>query len=55
MIIFSFVVAIMLVITHRKNIKRLREGTESKIYIFGRPPRPKSDPPKKEDETKSNE
>jgi glycerol-3-phosphate acyltransferase PlsY len=55
MIIFSFVVAIMLVITHRKNIKRLREGTESKIYIFGRPPRPKSEPPQKEDASQGDE
>ena len=33
-IVFSFLIAIMLIITHRKNIKRLREGTESKIYIW---------------------
>ncbi|MDO4758751.1 MAG: glycerol-3-phosphate 1-O-acyltransferase PlsY [Rikenellaceae bacterium] len=33
-IIFSFVVAGLLVYTHRKNIKRLREGTESKIYVW---------------------
>ena len=29
--IFSIVAAIMIIITHRKNIKRLRNGTESKI------------------------
>lgn len=33
-IVFSWVVAIMLVWTHRKNIKRLRDGTESKIYLW---------------------
>lgn len=33
-VIFSWAVAIMLVWTHRKNIKRLREGTESKVYIW---------------------
>lgn len=33
-IIFSFVVAILLIYTHRKNIKRLKEGTESKIYVW---------------------
>lgn len=34
MIIFSVVVAVALVFTHRKNIQRLREGTESKTYLF---------------------
>ena len=33
-IVFSWAVAIMLIWTHRKNIKRLREGTESKIHIW---------------------
>lgn len=33
-VIFSFVIAILLIVTHRKNIKRLREGTESKIHIW---------------------
>lgn len=33
-VIFSFVIAILLIITHRKNIERLRAGTESKIYIW---------------------
>ncbi|MFI3320685.1 MAG: glycerol-3-phosphate 1-O-acyltransferase PlsY [Rikenellaceae bacterium] len=33
-IIFSVVVALLLIWTHRKNIERLREGTESKIYII---------------------
>ncbi|MFR9564121.1 MAG: glycerol-3-phosphate 1-O-acyltransferase PlsY [Rikenellaceae bacterium] len=33
-IIFSFVVAILLIWTHRKNIERLRKGEESKIYVF---------------------
>jgi glycerol-3-phosphate acyltransferase PlsY len=36
-IVFSWVVCIMLVWTHRKNIQRLREGTESKIYIWQPP------------------
>lgn len=34
LIVFSFVVAVLLLWTHRKNIKRLREGTESKIYLW---------------------
>lgn len=38
-IIFSWVVAILLVITHRKNIGRLREGTESQIFLWGGPDR----------------
>ncbi|MDE5708087.1 MAG: glycerol-3-phosphate 1-O-acyltransferase PlsY [Alistipes sp.] len=33
-VIFSFVIAVLLIVTHRKNIKRLKEGTESKIYIW---------------------
>lgn len=36
-IIFAFVVAILLIWTHRKNIQRLRQGTESKIFIWKRP------------------
>lgn len=35
-VVFSFIVAALLIWTHRKNIKRLREGTESKIYIWKR-------------------
>lgn len=50
-IVFSFVIAILLLITHRKNIERLKAGTESKIYIWkhvdtpkdGVPPTPKDD------------
>lgn len=34
LIIFSFAVAVLLIWTHRKNISRLRAGTESKISIF---------------------
>ena len=34
-IVFSWVVAVMWVWTHRKNIKRLREGTEAKIHLWG--------------------
>lgn len=33
-IVFSFFVAVMLMWTHRKNIARLRSGTESKINIW---------------------
>ncbi|MEG1672622.1 MAG: glycerol-3-phosphate 1-O-acyltransferase PlsY [Alistipes sp.] len=33
-VIFSFVIAVLLVFTHRKNIDRLRKGTESKTYIW---------------------
>ncbi len=33
-IIFSCIVAILLVWTHRKNIARLRAGEESKLYIY---------------------
>lgn len=35
LIIFACVVAVALIITHRRNIKRLAEGTESKIYLWG--------------------
>lgn len=33
LVIFSVVTAILLILTHRKNIGRLRAGTESKIYL----------------------
>ncbi|MFR9620956.1 MAG: glycerol-3-phosphate 1-O-acyltransferase PlsY [Rikenellaceae bacterium] len=33
-VVFSFAVAVLLIWTHRKNIERLRNGEESKIYIF---------------------
>ena len=33
-IVFSIVVALLLLWTHRKNIERLRKGTESKIYLW---------------------
>ena len=36
-IVFSWVVAILLIWTHRKNIGRLKDGTESKIYLWGEP------------------
>lgn len=36
LIIFACVVAVALIITHRRNIKRLAEGTESKIYLWKR-------------------
>jgi glycerol-3-phosphate acyltransferase PlsY len=44
MIVFSCVVAVMLLITHRKNIARLRAGTESKTYIWRKPSPPKQPP-----------
>jgi glycerol-3-phosphate acyltransferase PlsY len=44
-IVFSWVVAILLIWTHRKNIGRLKDGTESKIYLWGGP----------NDDTKKNE
>ena len=34
-IVFSWLVAVMLVWTHRKNIARLRDGTESQIHLWG--------------------
>ena len=37
MIVFSIFVAVMLLFTHRKNIARLRAGTESKTYLFAKP------------------
>ena len=33
-IVFSFVTAVLLLYTHRKNIVRLKNGTETKIYIW---------------------
>lgn len=33
-ITFGVLVAVVLLITHRKNIRRLRAGTESKTYLF---------------------
>lgn len=46
LIVFSFVVAALLVITHRKNIRRLRDGTESKVYIWKNSPARKRPPEK---------
>lgn len=42
-VIFSFVITFLLIFTHRKNIQRLRAGTESKTYIW-RPRKIKIDP-----------
>lgn len=39
-LLFGVLVAVVLLITHRKNIKRLREGTENKTFLFIK--RPKS-------------
>lgn len=36
-ILFSIAVAGLLLWSHRKNIERLKAGTESKIYIWGKP------------------
>ncbi|MBR3774497.1 MAG: glycerol-3-phosphate 1-O-acyltransferase PlsY [Alistipes sp.] len=36
-ILFAFAVAGLLIWSHRKNIERLKAGTESKIYIWGKP------------------
>ncbi len=33
-VVFSFVIAVLLIVTHRKNIERLRAGNESKLYIW---------------------
>lgn len=38
-IAFGVLVAVVLLITHRKNIKRLREGTENKTYLFFKRPK----------------
>ncbi len=48
-VVFSFVVALMLLYTHRKNIDRLLHGTESKIYIW-KPHRANSEKPHDENE-----
>ena len=47
LIAFSCIVAVLLVVMHRKNIKRLVAGTESKTHIFRRPPARRT-PPKQE-------
>ena len=39
LILFGCVIALLLIITHRKNIRRLIAGTESKIYLWK--PRPR--------------
>jgi glycerol-3-phosphate acyltransferase PlsY len=36
-IVFAWLAGVMLVWTHRKNIGRLRDGTESQIYLWGGP------------------
>lgn len=48
-IVFSWVVAVLLVLTHRKNIGRLREGIESKIYLWGGPDKENSEGGEKSD------
>lgn len=43
-VVFSFVIAVMLMVTHRKNIDRLKSGTESKTFIWKvRPIRPEQE------------
>lgn len=45
-VVFSFVIAVLLLVTHRKNIERLLHGTESRIYIWKpRPPHEDQTPP----------
>ena len=39
LILFGCVIAVLLIFTHRKNIRRLAAGTESKIYLWK--PRPR--------------
>ncbi len=46
-IVFSFVIAGLLIWTHRSNIERLKNGTESKIYIWRRPSKRNEDSQKK--------
>ena len=46
-VVFSFIIAVLLIYTHRKNIERLKAGTESKIYIW-KPRHVKQQPPKQE-------
>ena len=36
MVVFSIVIAVLIVVTHAKNIKRLINRTESRTYIFNR-------------------
>jgi glycerol-3-phosphate acyltransferase PlsY len=47
-IVFSFVIAGLLLWSHRKNIERLKNGTESKIYIWRKPTPPAPKEEKKE-------
>ncbi|WP_288845253.1 glycerol-3-phosphate 1-O-acyltransferase PlsY [uncultured Alistipes sp.] len=55
-VVFSFIIAILLLVTHRKNIKRLREGTESKIHVWKpRRTRTNSPTPPKNDGTAPRE
>jgi len=38
--IFSIVVAIALILTHRKNIGRLLKGEEKRLFVYGKKPKP---------------
>ncbi|MDR2885722.1 MAG: glycerol-3-phosphate 1-O-acyltransferase PlsY, partial [Rikenellaceae bacterium] len=38
LLVFCCLVSVLLIYTHRKNIKRLLSGTESKTYLFRRKP-----------------
>ncbi len=42
-VIFSCVVALLLIWTHRKNIERLRRGEESKIFVFPQRKKPQAE------------
>lgn len=50
-VIFSFITAALLIYTHRKNIERLKTGSESKTYIW-KAKKIKIDPDKQKEETK---
>lgn len=54
-IIFSFAIAILLIYTHRKNIERLKAGTESKIFLIRHRKPHIPEPEKKEPEKKASD
>ena len=56
-ILFAFAIAFLLLWSHRKNIDRLKAGTESKIYIWHKhevniPPQEKKEEPSADDDSK---
>ncbi len=40
---FSIVAAVMAIYKHRKNVERLRAGTEPRVHVYGRRPAPAAD------------